>query len=437
SGPNAFQIAGKIFHNNKKFTDIFLKTHTIHHGYIRSPVTGKNIDEVLLLIMRAPNTYTFEDTVEISCHGGIMPLKGILDLCIQCGARLADPGEFTKRAFLNGRLDLTQAEAVIDLIQSKTDAARHVAVEQLRGSFSEEIGHLRSYILDVLSLIEAGIDFSDEDIKFASIRDILEKVEDVYACVKKMIKTADKGIILREGVSVVICGKPNVGKSSLMNALLKHDRVIVTSIAGTTRDIVEESIDLAGVNMRISDTAGIIDTEDRVEIEGIRRSKEKLKNADIVIFVLDSSESLTEKDLNVYAAMKEKRTVLVLNKSDLPKKIRKKEIRDKFGIEKFVTVSALKKIGLEKLEDQLIDKLFDGDVAVSEGVMVTNLRHKNILEKVAENLDRAVRLTDENYNGELLASDLNETVYQLGLIIGESVEDDMLDRIFSRFCVGK
>jgi len=437
SGDDSFRIVDNIFCASDKRKTVSLDTHTIHYGLIKCPETEENIDEVLVSVMKAPNTYTTQDVIEISCHGGLMSLKKVLELCIKSGARLAEPGEFTKRAFLNGRIDLSQAEAVLDVIKSKTDAARHVAVEQLRGVLSQEVEYMRNRGIDILTLIEAGIDFSDEDIEFASVRNITKKIEELCGKVKHILDTSDKGMVLREGASVVICGRPNVGKSSLMNALLRHDRVIVTPIAGTTRDVIEECIDLSGIMIKISDTAGIVDSKDRVEIEGIKRSKERIKNADIVIFMLDASQCITEKDMSIYDVVKDKRTVIVLNKTDLRGKVRESEIRKIFKVKKVVKVSALKKTGLEKVEDALAEMLFGGDIAIPDGAIVTNLRHKKILERIDEVLDRSMEMTGENFNAELLASDINEVVHQLGLIVGKSIEDDILDRIFSQFCIGK
>jgi tRNA modification GTPase len=366
-----------------------------------------------------------------------MPLKKVLEICLKEGARLAEPGEFTKRAFLNGRIDLSQAEAVLDIIKAKTDASRKVAAEQLCGAFSEKVRSLRTSALDVLSDIELSIDFTEEDVTFTADQKITSDVKKLHGEIKKVLKTADKGMVLREGVRVVICGKPNVGKSSLMNALLKHDRVIVTPIAGTTRDVIEESINISGVNVRISDTAGIVETNDRVEIEGIKRSREKVEAADIVVFMVDSSAPLSEKDEEIYNTIRNKNVIIVANKSDLPAAFRAEEAAAGFQAGKIIKVSALKGAGLEELEDAIGEKILGDGRAVPEGAVVTNLRHKEALWKAMEAIERGGKLTREKYNGELLASDLNEAVYHLGRIIGESVESDVLDRIFSRFCIGK
>ncbi|NQT33508.1 MAG: tRNA uridine-5-carboxymethylaminomethyl(34) synthesis GTPase MnmE, partial [Candidatus Omnitrophica bacterium] len=377
-----------------------------------------------------------EDVVEINCHSGIAPLKKILDLVLINGARLAQPGEFTKRAFLNGKMDLSQAEAVADIIKAETDISCKVAARQLMGVFSEEISGLRDLIINILSSIELTIDFSAEDVEFPDAGGIIQRIDDTYASVKEILATSGKGMLLREGADVVICGKPNVGKSSLMNALLQHDRVIVTPIAGTTRDVIEETINISGVKVRLSDTAGIIETRDRVEIEGIKRSREKLKSADLAVFMLDSSQDLSEQDEGIFETIKGKELVVVMNKIDLPCRMDATDLKKRFG-EEILKVSALKKEGICDVEDAVARKLFKGDVNIPEGALLTNARHKVLVENAAGALARALKGAKEKYNGELLASDLKIAIHQLGLVIGESIEDDVLDRIFSEFCIGK
>ncbi len=435
SGKEAFKIADKVFVPSSGVKPSSCSNATVHHGFIDKG--GEVVDEVLLTVMKSPRTYTAEDIIEISCHGGRTPLKNVLEACLNEGARLAEPGEFTKRAFLNGRIDLAQAEAVLDVISSKSSAANKIAMEQLRGAFSLEIGAMRSDIIDLLSLIELSIDFSDEDVEFESIKKITDKVVSLATKIKRVLDTSDKGIVFREGVKAVICGRPNVGKSSLMNALLRDERVIVTSIAGTTRDVIEESINIDGVRVSLSDTAGIIETSDRVEAEGIKRSKERLERADIIILVIDQSRPLSSKDKEIFDIAKNKKMIVALNKKDLPNAFKTEEVRSLLGIKEAVQVSAVTKEGLEKIEQAISDKIFNGKVHMPEGAVVTNLRHKEALEKALENIERAQKLTEKSYNGELLASDLREAVFQLGLIIGESIEDDVLDRIFSQFCIGK
>ncbi|MEA3489986.1 MAG: tRNA uridine-5-carboxymethylaminomethyl(34) synthesis GTPase MnmE [Candidatus Omnitrophota bacterium] len=437
SGRDSLVIADRIFKPSGTGKASSFASHTICHGHVTTPDGKEVIDEVLITVMRAPRTYTAEDVIEINCHGGVISTKRVLELCLDEGARLAEPGEFTKRAFINGRIDLSQAEAVLDIIRSETEAFRKIAVGHLRGEFSREIRQWRDFMIETLSLIELGIDFPGEDVEFSSVKDITGRVKEAHSAIRGILETSEKGMVFREGASVVICGRPNVGKSSLMNVLLRHDRVIVTPVPGTTRDAVEESINIAGVKVRISDTAGIIETRDRVELEGIKRSKEKLAGADIVVFILDSSFPLSDKDEEIFSAVKDKRTVIVANKTDLSRKLDLEKARERFDSEEILEVSVLKKEGLEKIEDAIADRLFNGEVRMPEGPVVTNARHKRLLEEAFRCVNRAVKLTDESYNGELLASDLNEVSHYLGLIIGESVENDVLDRIFSNFCIGK
>jgi tRNA modification GTPase len=436
SGNESFGILERIFKPAGNAAIVDFKSHTIHYGQIVDPDTGMPVDEVLVNVMKQPNTYTREDTVEINCHGGQAPVKNVLRVCLTGGARLAEPGEFTKRAFLSGRLDLSQAEAVLDIISSSSDAACETALKHLRGDFSKKIKRLREGLLDILSGIELGIDFSQEDVEAVGAEDILSGIKKISGNLQNILSTADNGIVIRNGASIVICGRPNVGKSSLMNALLRHERVIVTPVAGTTRDIIEESIELDGVRMDISDTAGIIETTDRVELEGIIRSKEKLKNADIVIFVLDASRDLSDKDKEIYETVKRKKVVIAVNKIDLKRKLNMRDVSRIFH-KKAVKISALEKRGLDKLENEIRENLFNGEKFHRGEAMVNSLRHKILLEKALSSLRRTLESRAETFNGELAASDINEAVQNLGLITGESVEDDVLDRIFSRFCIGK
>lgn len=437
SGGAALAAADSIFGSCEGKKPSTFATHTVHYGSLKSGRTGEVVDEVMLTVMRSPKTYTREDIVEISCHGGAVTARKVLAACIWAGARPAEPGEFTRRAFLNGRIDLSQAEAVLDIISAETDAAQKAALDQLKGSLSDEIRGMRSSVLDALSKIELTIDFSQEDVAFPEAAGIKEQVGALCRSVGKILATADKGMMLRRGASIVICGRPNVGKSSLMNALLRHDRVIVSPQAGTTRDVIEESIEIAGVKVRLSDTAGIIDTTDRVEIEGIRRSREKLARADAVVFTVDLSVPLSSRDRDIFSTVMDKKVVVVANKADLPPAWDVKETSRKFGDRSIISVSALKGTGLLELERALADALPGASGALPEGAVVTNARHKDLLERTELALSRALDAAEEKPNPELMASDLNEAVHLLGLITGESVEDDVLERIFSQFCIGK
>lgn len=437
SGKDAIAIADRIFVSAKGGSPSSCKSHTVHYGHIAEPRSGNIVDEALITVMRAPGTYTSDDTIEINCHGGSMPSRKILEICLDQGARIADPGEFTKRAFMSGRLDLAQAEAVLDIIKAETSAAMNMAARQLDGEFSLEVRELRDGLIQAISRIELGIDFSGEDVEFSPESGIIEDLSKILIRAGKLAGTSEKGMMLRQGASVVICGKPNVGKSSLMNALLRHERVIVAPVAGTTRDIVEENINLSGIKVKVSDTAGIIDTTDRVEIEGIRRSREKLEAADVAVLVFDRSRPFSKRDESIYDAIKHKKTVVVANKSDLPPGLDVDKVRDKLGIKEILEISALKKKGLDAVEDSVAESLLQGNLKIPENVLVTNIRHKELLDKAVIAMDRSLKTAREKYNGELLAADLNDAAHQLGLIIGESIEDDVLDRIFSEFCIGK
>ncbi len=437
SGPDALEVSGKVFTACGKGTPSEHKTHTVRYGHARHPVTGETLDEVLLTVMRAPKTYTKEDVVEINCHGGNVSVRKVLEACITSGARLAEPGEFTKRAFINGRIDLAQAEAVMDLISSETSKAQRLALGQLAGGLSAKVEEIRLAVVDILALLELSLDFSQEDVDIPPLSEVALRVEKVLEDMEALSATAQGGMIIRSGASVVICGKPNVGKSSLMNALLRHDRVIVAPVAGTTRDVVEESINLGGAKVHISDTAGITDTRDRVEMEGIRRSREKLAAADLVIFMMDASCGVTEKDSAIYEAVKHKRTVIVMNKTDLGAAVSADKAAKIFGNKDVVEMSVLSGTGLEKLEDTLSRKLFSGNVPSAESPAVTNLRHLDCLEKASAAARKALDMILAAQSAELIAIDLGDTAHYLGLITGKSIEDDVLDRIFSGFCIGK
>jgi tRNA modification GTPase len=438
SGPAAFGVSDALFESSKKGKPSEYKSHTVHYGRLRHPSSGEPADEVLLTVMRGPATYTAEDVVEISCHGGRVSLKKVLDLCLSAGARLAEPGEFTKRAFLNGRIDLSQAEAVLDIINAETSRAQSLALEQLRGGLSEKVRSVRQAVIDILSFLELAIDFSDQDASPPDPAGISRDIKGSSEAVRQMLDAAEKGMIFRTGLSAVICGRPNAGKSSLMNALLRHERVIVTPVPGTTRDVIEESIDIGGVKVRLSDTAGIIETRDRVEMEGIRRSREKLDSADVVIFMIDSSRPLSDKDLEIYDAVRNKNTVVVMNKTDLAPAMEESEVKKKLAAEEIVPISVVEKCGLDDIEDAIIKALTGGKRITSSSPLSANARHIECLKKSACALERALRLTEKaGFDPVLAASDLSLAAHELGLITGESIEDDILERIFSRFCIGK
>lgn len=438
SGTEAFKVADAVFFSPSDRKLSSCPSHTIHYGEIRHPRTGEALDEALVSVMRSPRTYTTEDVVEINCHGGRVSLKKVLDACVLAGARVAEPGEFTRRAFLNGRIDLAQAEAVMDIISSETEKAQQAALGQLGGGLSDRIEKLREQLVETLALIELSLDFSDEDVERPAREEITSRVEKVLSGVTELLDTSSSGMMMRSGASVVLCGRPNVGKSSLMNALLRHDRVIVSPVAGTTRDVVEEYIDLNGVKVRLSDTAGMMDTRDRLELEGIRRSTEKVELADLVILVVDGNEGITEKDKSVYNAVKHKKIVVAANKADLGSGLSERSSREDLGNSPLVMVSAINGTGLEELEREIGTKLFpETRFHSGETPVIMRARHKECLEASAGFLREALKACETSGKDELAAVDIGEAVRHLGLITGKTIEDDVIRRIFSEFCIGK
>ncbi|OGW75537.1 MAG: tRNA uridine-5-carboxymethylaminomethyl(34) synthesis GTPase MnmE [Omnitrophica bacterium RBG_13_46_9] len=448
SGKKALSIADRIFVSKDKNKPSGFKTYTTHYGQVVLPAgpratanDPKNevIDEVILTVMRAPKSYTKEDIVEINCHGGIVPLRRVLDLVLSLGARIAQPGEFTKRAFINGRIDLTQAEAVLDIIRSKTESSMKAAVCQLEGELSKKIRNIREMLLNILGEIEAGIDFSEEDIELAPKHQILRKLTEISEEVKKLIDGAWKGIILREGIMCVICGKPNVGKSSLMNAVLRRNRVIVTPVPGTTRDAIEEEINLEGIPVRVVDTAGISRAKNVVEEHGIRKSISYIKIADIILFMLDLSRPWSREDKDIFNGIKGKDFITIANKSDLPKRLNLDKVREITGADRILEISLLQKKNLAQVEEAILRKVWRGEILHPEGAFVTNARHKKELENAHKQIRQAINALhkDRDFLPEIAASELKEAVFFLGSILGDTIEPDILDRIFSRFCVGK
>lgn len=434
SGPSSLKIADRIFvcPNNKKPSSF--RTYTTHYGKIKD----KNIiDEVILTVMRAPKSYTKEDIVEINCHGGLQATKSVLELVMREGARITEPGEFTKRAFLNGRIDLAQAEAVLDVIRAKTEGSLKVAVGQLEGGLSKSINAIRENIVDIASHVEASIDFPDEGLETARKKELVKKAKDVVGGLKALSATYDEGAVLREGVLAIICGKPNVGKSSLMNLLLKRDRVIVSPIPGTTRDAIEEMINLKGIPIRLVDTAGIIKTSDLLEKEGIARSKKYLGMADIAIMILDNSTKIDGADLAIIKLLEGRKKVVVVNKCDLAGKIDAKKLKNIFTKDDIIEVSVEKKQNINILEDKIAEVVWGGGFAQGEAAIVSSARHKALLDNSLKCMLSASKALEKDVSAELVAVDLKEAVSSLGLIIGKSVSDDILDRIFDQFCIGK
>jgi len=404
----------------------------LHYGHIVDPETAEVIDEVLVSHMKAPRTYTRQDVTEINCHGGVVPLRRILEVCLRQGARLASAGEFTLRAFINGRIDLAQAEAVLDIVRAKTEAGLRVAVGQLEGRLSDQVQALRGRIIDVLAYLEATIDFEDDEIPE---RDIMPDLEGARQQLERLLAHADRGMIYRQGIRTAIVGKPNVGKSSLLNALLRTSRAIVTPIPGTTRDTLEETLNLQGIPLVLVDTAGIVaDTEDVIEQLGIERSRSALAQADLALLVVDGSEHLTEADRQIAGLAAGKTAILVVNKIDLPRAGGSFDIMSKAPQ---VEVSALTGAGLEELEEAIVEVVFSGQVMASDEPLVSSPRHKNILERALDHLISAQGAHVQGMPADFVAIDLTSAANALGEITGETITEDLLEVIFSEFCVGK
>lgn len=440
SGEEAFAIADKIYKNKKGKRLSDQKTHTIHYGFIEEE--GKVIDEVLVMLMRGPHTFTGEDTVEIDCHGGVYVVKKILEACIRNGARPAQPGEFTKRAFLNGKMDLSQAEAVIDVIQSQNDYALKSSIKQLRGSVKEKISDLRNKIIYHTAFIESALD-DPEHISIDGYGNVLKKeTKEIIEEIETLLKTADDGRIIREGINTVILGKPNAGKSSLLNVLLGEERAIVTEIAGTTRDILQETINLQGISLNIIDTAGIRNTNDKVEKIGVDKAKDYAKEADLIIYVVDSSNDLDENDYEIMKFIQGKKSILLLNKSDLERKVTKEEIKKickEYNIENIpvIEISAKEEKGIDRLEEIVKEMFYHGEISFNNEIYITNIRHKTALERAKDSLMKVIESIENDMPEDFYSIDLMDAYETLGSITGEMVGEDLVNEIFSKFCMGK
>ena len=435
SGEDALTIIQKIYRSPKNRKNLFeCSSHTIHYGYIYDG--DEMIDEVMVLLMKAPNTYTREDTVEIDCHGGVFVMKRILETVIKYGARPAEPGEFTKRAFLNGRIDLSQAESVIDVIQSKNEFALKSSLNQLKGAVLQNIKAIRGNIIHEIAYIESALD-DPEHISLDGYGEALKgRITDISGEIQKLLDSADNGRILKEGISTVIVGKPNAGKSSLMNILVGEDRAIVTDIAGTTRDILEEQINLGGISLNIIDTAGIRNTSDVVEKIGVSKAKEYAAKADLTIYVIDSSTELDENDFEIMELLDEQHSIVLLNKSDLTPATTEETVKKHLNT-KVISISAKNHTGIQKLEDTIKEMFFHGEVSLNDEVYITNVRQKTSLQEALDSLHLVMQSIEDGMPEDFYSIDLMNAYEELGKIIGEAVEDDLVNEIFSKFCMGK
>ena len=437
SGEQAVAIADKVYHmGQKRLTQV--SSHTIHYGHIVDPQNNKTLDEVMVTVLRAPKTFTREDIVEINCHGGMVVTNQILQLVLRCGARLAEPGEFTKRAFLNGRMDLSQAEAVMDLIRAKTDKAMDLALTQLDGNLSHLIRNLRQEILNTLAQVEVNIDYPEyDDVEELTTKLLLEKAQEVQGQIDGLLQTAQQGKILREGLSTAIIGRPNVGKSSLLNYLLDEEKAIVTEIAGTTRDVIEEYVNVRGVPLKLVDTAGIRETEDIVEKIGVERSKKALNEADLILLVLNQSEPLTEADCQLLSATKDSKRIILLNKTDLPQALDMTEVQQLTEDSEVFAISVREKAGLDQLENAIAALFFAGGTGEKDASYVSNSRHIALLEKSSQSLGEVVTGIAAGMPVDLVQIDMTRCWDYLGEIVGDSVQDELITQLFSQFCLGK
>ena len=437
SGEEAIAVADRVYKlGSKQLAD--QTSHTIHYGNIVNPKTNDTVDEVMVTVMRAPKTFTREDVVEINCHGGILAVNQVLQIVLQNGARLAEPGEFTKRAFLNGRIDLSQAEAVMDLIRAKTDKAMYVALQQLDGNLSNLIRNLRSEILDTLAQVEVNIDYPEyDDVEEMTSILLIEKAKQVKAAVQQLLETASQGKILREGLATAIIGRPNVGKSSLLNYLLREEKAIVTDIAGTTRDVIEEYVSVKGVPLRLIDTAGIRETEDIIERIGVERSRKALVDADLILLVFNQNEPLTDEDKALIEATNQNHRIIILNKMDLPNKLDLEELEFLVGEDAIVKTSVLTQFGVDVLESKIADLFFSGNTGEKDATYVSNVRHIALLNDAETALDDVIDGVESGMPVDLVQIDMTRCWDLLGEITGDSVQDELLTQLFSQFCLGK
>ena len=436
SGPQAIEIGDILYKGKKKLSEV--ETHTINYGHIIDPETNETVEEVMVSVLRAPKTFTREDIIEINCHGGILTINRILELTMTYGARMAEPGEYTKRAFLNGRIDLSQAEAVMDFIRSKTDRASKVAMNQIEGRLSDLIKKQRQSILEILAQVEVNIDYPEyDDVEDATTDFLLEQSKRIKEEINQLLETGAQGKIMREGLSTVIVGRPNVGKSSMLNNLIQDNKAIVTEVAGTTRDVLEEYVNVRGVPLRLVDTAGIRDTEDIVEKIGVERSRKALSEADLILFVLNNNEPLTEDDQTLFEVIKNEDVIVIINKTDLEQRLDVSELIEMIGDMPLIQTSMLKQEGIDELEIQIKDLFFGGEVQNQDMTYVSNSRHISLLKQARQSIQDAIDAAESGIPMDMVQIDLTRTWEILGEIIGESASDELIDQLFSQFCLGK
>ncbi|HDE3762805.1 TPA: tRNA uridine-5-carboxymethylaminomethyl(34) synthesis GTPase MnmE [Staphylococcus aureus] len=436
SGPQAVEIADKLYKGKHLLNDV--PSHTINYGHIIDPESKEVVEEVMVSVLRAPKTFTREDIIEINCHGGILTINRVLELTMTYGARMAEPGEFTKRAFLNGRIDLSQAEAVMDFIRSKTDRASKVAMNQIEGRLSDLIKKQRQSILEILAQVEVNIDYPEyDDVEDATTEFLLEQSKEIKQEINRLLDIGAQGKIMREGLSTVIVGKPNVGKSSMLNNLIQDNKAIVTEVAGTTRDVLEEYVNVRGVPLRLVDTAGIRETEDIVEKIGVERSRKALSQADLILFVLNNNEALTQEDYTLYEVVKNEDVIVIVNKMDLEQNIDINEVKDMIGDTPLIQTSMLKQEGIDELEIQIRDLFFGGEVQNQDMTYVSNSRHISLLKQARQTIQDAIDAAESGVPMDMVQIDLTRTWEILGEIIGETASDELIDQLFSQFCLGK
>lgn len=433
SGNNALEILGKIFKPKSKKNIEELKNFSINYGHLYD---GKNlVDEVLVSIMKAPNTYTKEDIVEINCHGGFVITEKVLEIVLKNGARISESGEFTRRAFFNGRLDLTQAEAVMDIIHGKTEKSVSLSLDQLRGDLKEQIGHLKKLVLDVAAHINVVLDYPEEGIDDPLPENLVGNLREVMDTTDTLIRSYDKGKMIKEGIKTAIVGKPNVGKSSILNSVLKEERAIVTHVAGTTRDVIEEVVNLKGIPLVLVDTAGIRKTDDLVENIGVEKSKQLIESADLILFVVDGSRALDEEDMRIHEAIKAEKVIGILNKIDIREDI---DLSPLTKINKWLEISAIKNQGIDEMEEEIYNHIIEENVEdSSQKITITNIRHKSALEKTKQSIENIFETIENGLPMDLMAVDIKGALDSLSEVTGEISSEDLLDHIFSNFCVGK